>query len=171
MPFVIPIGSSLWRSVSVWSAFFVLVLAAGVTTASASATRGREDVSARIVLPSRTLATGTTMEATVVVQNRTGKEVTGIGCGSLFQVALRNKRTEPMVLWKTCRERLTVPKGRSRYRVTFAATDVLCFGDGGRPLCVDGRPGAVPPGKYRATLYQNPIVVPHPQSVAVRVTL
>jgi hypothetical protein len=163
-----------WGRLSVRSAVLPLVLAALATAApvSASAADGRNGVSARIKLPSKSMVAGATMEATVTVQNDSGRAVTGEGCGPLFKVALRNKTTTPIVPWNRCRELLTLPNGRSRYPVTLHASHLVCSRDGGgsAPICVDGKAPPLPPGKYRATLYQLPKVVAHPPSVAVKVT-
>lgn len=169
-----PIRSVRWSGPSVRSSVLILALATLAMTAPASAADGRNGVSARVELPAKTMAAGTTMEATVIVRNRTGKALTVDGCGSLFQVALRSQTYEPVVGWNLCRQAITVPQGRSRYGVTVTAAPLVCSGDGGGgvPLCVDGNgnPPTLPPGKYQATLYQNPKVVAHLTSVPVRVT-
>src|SRR5437867_3809158 len=56
-------------------------------------------LSARIVLPSKTIARGSSLAGHVVVVNNTGRELHGSDCGSPFQVALGNDRIVPTVAW------------------------------------------------------------------------
>ena len=130
-------------------------------------------VTARVVLSSRTVDAGGSLTGRVVVTNRTGEPLQGIGCGNIFQVALRSDEVKPEVAWPLCAETLTIPPGRSTYPVTAAATYLSCstspVADTARCRPGGGLP-PLPPGDYDAVLFQNPELVPAPDPVKVRVT-
>jgi hypothetical protein len=139
-------------------------------TTSPRTPRAAAPLSAHVDLPSKTIAAGSTVNAIVVVENNTGTDLNVIGCGSPFAVALRNARIEPEVAWHLCRQTLTIPVGTSSHTLRVSASYLAC-GSGGRlPACVDGHSPPLPPGRYEATLYQHPIVVPTPAPIAVEVT-
>lgn len=122
---------------------------------------------ARIVLPSKTIAAGSMIPARVIVVNNTGGALHGEGCGSPFQVALANDKIVPSVTWLHCLQRFTIPAGESSWRVTVAARYSAC--GGGLVPCVERYPPALPPGDYRAILFQSPRFVPTPPPVHVRI--
>jgi hypothetical protein len=128
-------------------------------------------LSARVVMSSTTMHAGATVDAQVIVENNTGSALHVTGCGSLFQVALSSDTIEPNIAWPACAQPLTVPVGESVYPVTVSAKYQAC-GDGGTlpPCGTAGDLPALPPGDYQARLYQNPVVVPAPPPVAIRVT-
>ena len=127
-------------------------------------------VSARIELPSTTLAAGTTLSARIVVSNDTGHPITGGGCGSPFAVLLVSDDIHPMVAWPSCLERITVPVGVSTWNVDVSGSYSSCGGGAGVP-CVNGRTTPpLPPGDYRATFFQLPHLVPRPAPIDVVVT-
>jgi hypothetical protein len=121
------------------------------TTADGRAVPG---LSARLKLPSETVAAGAEIPATVVVRNTTGHRVTVRGCGSLFKVALRSSKVHPeeLLAWPACSEKISIPAGASRYPLTVAARYVACFGASRQPICDGDQPPALPPGEYRARL-------------------
>jgi hypothetical protein len=131
-------------------------------------------ISARIVLPSTTIAAGSSMSGKVVVTNDTGLALHGKGCGSPFQVVLRNDKIAPEVGRALCLQRITIPAGESTWPVTVFATYLSCDFDAAsdqHPSCL--RDGTVPPlpaGSYRAMLLQDPQFVPTPSSIGIRVT-
>jgi hypothetical protein len=132
-------------------------------------------ISARVILPSKRLAAGATMKATVRVQNDTGNALRVATCRGPFQVALSNDKIEPHLGWPTCGMPFTIPVGTSTYHVVVAGSYVSCElapGDAtpNSPGCVDGRPPPLPPGKYQAKLYQDPHIVRAPSSITVTVT-
>jgi hypothetical protein len=133
--------------------------------------REPETLSARIVMSSTTIRAGATVDAQVIVENNTGNALQVTGCGSLFAVALGNDNVEPDIVWTLCAQPLTVPVGESIYPVTVRATYGAC-GDGGtlRPCGTEGRLPGLPPGRYQARLYQNPVVVPAPPPISIEVT-
>ena len=129
-------------------------------------------LSARVELPARRLVAGSEMAATVIVTNTTGGDVTVGGCLHLFYVALGNANVDPreLLAWPACLQAITIPAGTSQYPVSLAARYVACFGASRSPICVDGQPPPLPPGRYKARLYQNPYVVRTPKPIVVRVT-
>jgi hypothetical protein len=144
-----------------------VVLAAPVVARDARRNRA---VSARVILPSRHLVAGSTMQATIRVQNDTGSALSVSACGSPFQVALSNDKIQPHLGWLTCGMTFTIPVGKSTYPAIVAGTYVSCGGGGPDPACVDGRPPPLPPGKCQAKLYQSPEIVRAPTPITVQVT-
>jgi hypothetical protein len=135
---------------------------------STTATQPAAPLSARVVLPSKSMLAGSTMDATLIVENHTGDALEFAGCGSPFAVALGNDDTQPAVAWPACRQGFTLPTGKSTYALPVVARYLSC-GPGGPP-CDGLDPPPLPPGEYQAKLYQNPDVVPAPTPVTIRVT-
>jgi hypothetical protein len=131
-------------------------------------------MTARVVLPSRTMAAGSSMSGYVVVENNTGHAIRVSGCVNLFQVLLTSSTYRPTVAWFTCLQRFTIPAGESRYPVTLRASYSQCTQ--GRPqhglrACrPDGRMPPLPPGTYHAKLFQVRNLVRVPPALTVRVT-
>jgi len=146
----------------------------GTPAVSASAlSRSAASVSARLILPARTMTAGSRMSGQVVVENNTGRAIDAAGCLSLFQVALVGSSYDPPVAWFTCLQHFVIPAGRSSYRVTITASYGQCSQDrhSKSVRCLpDGRPAPLPPGMYRAVLFQFRHLVPAPPPIAVRVT-
>ena len=138
--------------------------AAGRRPTLPASSRSEAPLSARIVLPATTMRAGSSMTGHVVVDNNTGHALHATGCISLFAVALGNDEIAPRVAWALCLQRFTIPSGSSRYPVTVTARDLSC------PPCSNGLPRPLPPGDYRAMLFQASPVVPTPPAVGVRVT-
>ncbi len=130
-------------------------------------------LSARIVLPLRTMAAGSSIKGRLVVTNNTGRAIHTWGCGTPFQVALTSSTYHPDVAWPTCLQRLTIPAGVTSYRVAVSATYLICSGSqspGTTRACLPG--GGMPPlpaGKYRAMLFQSRHLVQAPPGIPVRV--
>jgi hypothetical protein len=126
-------------------------------------------LSARIILPSRTMTAGSSIKGRVVVSNNTGRAIHTSGCLGLFQVALANNRYHPDPTWLACLQSFTIPVGLSSYRITVAATYLHC-GDRQSPACLpDGGMPPLPAGKYRAMLFQAAHLVQASPGVPVRV--
>jgi hypothetical protein len=112
------------------------------------------------------------MAVRVVVENNTERAIHVAGCGTLFQVALSSKRYRPAVAWITCLQVLTIPVGRSSYRMTVEARYNGCSRGPSHDLracLLNGLPPPLPPGDYHATLFQVRHVVPSPPPITVRV--
>jgi hypothetical protein len=128
-------------------------------------------ISARIVLPSRTMAAGSTMAGKVIVTNDTGQALHGDGCG--FDVALSNDRITSSI---GCAGggSVTIPIGVSSWPVTVSGSYTACGQDpqnASHPPCLkDGHAPPLPPGDYRAELILYPRLVPTPPSIGIRVT-
>lgn len=130
-------------------------------------------ITAQIILPSRTMAAGSSMTSRVIIENNTGRVIHARGCGTLFQVVLTSPSYRPTVAWNLCLHRFTIPIGQSSYPVPVAASYLQC-GHSRSPgtirACLPGgRMPPLPPGDYRATLFQARHLVQAPPGIAVRV--
>ena len=144
-------------------------------TAGPAASRpSSRPLSVRVVLPARTLPAGSHMTARVVVRNLTGHALHLIGCAGFFQVALASRTYHPVVAWPACAQRLTIPAGRSSYRVRVWATYGECTQgppqDGMLSCLPGGRMPPLPPGAYHAQFFQDRPLAAAPAAIAVRVT-
>jgi hypothetical protein len=128
-------------------------------------------ISARVVLPARTMKAGSSMPGQLVVDNNTGRAVRTSGCLGLFQVALVSGRYHPSVAWLACLQFFTIPEGQSSYPVTVAATYLGCGqgGPGGAACLPGGHPPGLPPGTYRAVLFQAQRLFPAPPAITIHV--
>jgi YVTN family beta-propeller protein len=130
-------------------------------------------LSARLLLPSQTMAAGSSMTGQVLVDNHTGHAIHTVGCVSLFQVALTSRSYQPAVAWAACLQRFTIPPGLSRHRVTVWASYSQC--SPARPrhglrACLPGeRMPPLPPGTYHARLFQARPLARIPPAITVRV--
>jgi hypothetical protein len=152
----------------------VVTTPAPSTPLSVPATRPRHAVPviARVVLPSRTMITGSTVNAKVVIDNHTGHALTATGCLSLFQIVLSNANVHQQILWPSCAQRFVIPTGTSSYPVKISVTYLQCSNTGRPqgtiPTCEHGPP-PLPQGDYQARLFQNGRVAPTPPPVSVHV--
>ena len=155
-------------SVALLGVVFVVV---GIVTPSAAPSGASSgSISARVILPAQHLVAGSTMKATLELRNTTGSPVSVIGCQSLFQVALGNDKVTPALGWLGCAQTFTIPVGTSKFAIVVAGSYVSCGEGRPGPSCVAGRPPPLPPGKYEARLYQNPVVALTPAPTKVTVT-
>jgi hypothetical protein len=145
-----------------------LFLAAAVGTLLPAC--GGPPLSARIAVPSTTMARGSAMLGKVIVTNDTGHALHANGCRSPFLIALGNAKISPSVAWLDCLQRITIPTGESTWMVSVSASYLACGERGPLPRCIHGYPPPLPPGAYEAVLYQRPHVVPTPQPIRIRVT-
>jgi hypothetical protein len=129
-------------------------------------------ITARLVLPAKTMKAGAQMTATVVIVNATGAEARVSACYTWFSVALANAQYQPEVGWLLCGGTVVIPAGTTRSPAAVAASFLSCSrsGEGDRLCGPDGNPPPLPPGKYEARFYQSSTVVPDPKPVKVRVT-
>jgi hypothetical protein len=151
----------------------LLVLLLAVAAAGCSSGgHATPQLTARVVLPSRIMAGGSSMTGRVVVGNDTGRAIHVWGCQTLLQVALTSSRYRPTMAWLHCRQRFTIPAGRSSYRLTVVARYLQCSKSLGatRACLPDGRPPPLPPGHYRAMLFQSRHLVQVPHGIPVEVT-
>ncbi len=100
--------------------FGPVYLLPGVGSAPAAA------VSSHLELPATTLKAGASMRGSVVVENRSGHELSVKGCTEIFQVALGNDVIEPGVGWQLCLRIFTIPTGASSYPITVEANYPSC---------------------------------------------
>ena len=130
-------------------------------------------VSVRVVLPSQTIMAGSSMAGHVLVGNQTGHALHVSGCLSLFQVLLTSRAYRPAAAWALCLQRFTIPAGQTRYPVTVWASYNQCGQGGPRhgiPACLPGgRMPPLPPGTYRARLFQARPLAHVPPAITVRV--
>ena len=132
--------------------------------------RPRAALRARIVLPTTTIHSGSSISGHVIVQNNTGDPLHVVDCLSPFAVALGNDKIQARIAFPTCAQPLTIPAGRSSWPVTVRAIYFSCGGESSSPPCVHGHIPGLPPGHYRAKLFQSPHIAPAPPSILVRVT-
>lgn len=114
------------------------------------------------------------MTGRVLVRNLTGHALHLIGCGGFFAVALASRTYHPNVAWPLCAQRLTIPVGRSSYRVRIGATYGECTQgppqDGMLSCLPGGRMPPLPPGAYHTQLFQSRPLAAPPAPVTVHVT-
>ena len=134
-------------------------------------------VTARIEMRETTLSAGASVEATVVVENSSGRAIHAIGCGPIFQLALASAAVKPRPTWPMCLGPVTIPVGTTAYPVVVTARYELCVDPPGGgtipavPRCLGGGESPVlPTGDYEATLYQNPHLLLDPPPIHVKVT-
>jgi hypothetical protein len=131
-------------------------------------------LSVRVVLPARTMPGGSRMIGRVLVRNRTGHALHLTGCVGFFQVALASRTYHPEAAWLACAQRLTIPAGRSSYRVPIGATYGECTQgppqDGMLSCLPGGRPPPLPPGVYHTQFFQDRPLAAPPAPLTVRVT-
>jgi hypothetical protein len=109
-------------------------------------------VTARLLLPSSTMAQGSTMRGTVVVDNQSGTVARYQGgCGSPFQVVLDRPDYEPLYLSSPCAGLHTFPVGESRYPVSVTAAEHLWLGNWKATLVELGESIPAPPLTVRVT--------------------
>lgn len=130
-------------------------------------------LTAAVLLPSHTMTAGSSMAGRVVIENKTGHVIHTAGCVSLFQVDLVNASYHPEIFWTQCYEPMTIAIGRSSYPVTVEAAYNHCTQ--GRPSqgvkrCLPHGSPPLPPGNYRAVLFQAGNLIPAPAAITVHVT-
>lgn len=144
------------------------------TAAPAAPHPSSRPLSVRLVLPARTLPGGSRIIGRVLVRNRTGHALHVTGCLELFQVALASRTYHPAVAWPLCLQRLTIPAGRSSYRVQIEATYRQCTQgppqDGMLSCLPGGRMPPLPPGVYHTKFFQARSLAAPPAPITVRVT-
>jgi hypothetical protein len=155
----------------------ILTVVVASAPAQARPDQGKDTLFARLVLPSKRIVAGSAVYAKLRVFNTTGDAVTVTTCGSPFAVALNSKTYVPLVGWPACASSFTIPVGSSTYDLRLQASYSSCGGEGTIPgqgptlPCIDGRPPALPVGKYQVKVYQNPAVVSAPAPINVRVVV
>jgi hypothetical protein len=136
-----------------------------------STTSDGHDLQARIVLPRTILEAGTSMHAHVIVENGTGSDLVGVGCGPPFALTLVNDEVKQSIIWPLCAQTITIPQGESTWTVTVDAIYTACGdGEGLVPCPDDERMPPLPVGEYRVLLVQHPRLVPDPVPVVLHVT-
>jgi hypothetical protein len=142
------------------------------STTSQTVDRSIVAVDARMVLPSRTIVSGSSMRARVVITNNTRRELHVDGCLSLFRIVLRNDKIKPEAAWNACGQPFTIPIGESSYPMTVTASYPECSQDAsaGIPACgADGHIPPLPPGEYDAQFIQSSHIAAVPAAIPVRV--
>lgn len=130
----------------------------------------RPQLSASLSLGSTTLRAGGTIAGTITVRNGTGKPIRLVGCGSIFQVLLASATYHPAAAWPTCATNIWIPVGASTYPVRVRAIYSECGQGSGLEPCTSGGLPPLPAGRYRATTFESPQVVPLPRPISVTVT-
>src|ERR1700760_1243186 len=145
---------------------------AGLLAGCAHAPTSR--VSARVILDSRTVAAGAQLPGRGLVDKRTGHALHIHGCGDLVQVTLSSSHYHPALTAPDCAAILTVPAGRTTYRVRVLTSYLTCsvgHADGSTPKCAPGPTmPSLPPGTYQASLDATAGFVSAPPSIQVHLT-
>jgi hypothetical protein len=132
-------------------------------------------VTTRLVVPHRSLRAGSTMRATVVVTNTTGRPIKSVDCIAPFAVSLRNRNVGQEIAFALCATEFTFPVGRSTFPVTISAsydtcTNVAGSGDASVPECIrEGVAPNLPKGTYHAFVLGQENVVSSAAPVEIRV--
>ena len=126
------------------------------------------------MLPSRTIAAGSSMAGHVIVENHTSDAIRVVGCLSIFQVLLQNDTAHQSAFWLDCAQPFTIPRGSTSYPVMITATYTGCSTTGSSltgPACLpNGRIPPLPPGKYEARLAEETDTFPKPPPLTITVT-
>lgn len=143
---------------------------AALATAEPAKTTPTGKVTVTLRLPSHVMASGATMHAQIIVDNRTGHPIHTTGCGGIFAVVLTNRTISGSPAWPLCLQQITFPAGRSTTKLTIEASYQGC-GFPGVPRCTTHPrgPPPLPPGRYQATTFESnhALPIPRPQPVLV----
>jgi hypothetical protein len=130
-------------------------------------------VTARLVLPARTMAAGSKMAGRVVVENNTGRAIFVAGCKAIFQVLLVGAAYRQPGGWLQCMQSFKVPAGESSWPVRVLAYESCVQGDPdfGLPSCLPAPQiyPPVPPGDYEAIVSQSTRLFADPAPITIRV--
>ena len=148
---------------------------------SGSTRSGSAKLRAHLELENRCLSAGSAIDATVVVENDTGKpvEYRMCGTGSPYQAHLKGEQYEQDPgLWKMCMGTVQqLPVGESRWPVRLHTSYSQCSQPESVPLpprtlplaCVGGVPQTLPAAPYEAVVDAADSELPRPPPVEVRV--
>ena len=151
----------------------ILVLATHRPSTPTGGSATPPPLSATLVLSKTTIRAGGAILGEIVVENRTGHAVMTSGCHGIFGVVLTSSTYHPIVSFPLCLESITIPAGRSSYRVDVPATYNTCSMLGAsdpRPACLPTGMPPLPPGAYEATTFESGNAIPLPSAIAVTVT-
>lgn len=141
--------------------------APGPTTQSSPTTQAAQVV-ATLHLSSHVIPPGGKLRATITVDNRTGHALHDSGCGTLFEVVLGNAAHPNVPAQLTCIRGYTIRPGVPTYHLDALTTYATCEVHG-HPRCGRTSPPPLPPGEYRAKVYEQGHAVPVPAAQEVRV--
>jgi len=131
-------------------------------------------LSARIVLPTQTMATGTSMSGQVILKNDSGHALHATSCFRFVLVTPGEIMHRPENGGSECLMRYTIPVGTTTYRMTLDAIYPGCAGvpspGSSFPACLNGNIPPFPPGQYDVTVFGASTLIAMPPPVAVRVT-
>src|SRR5579875_494836 len=139
-----------------------------VPTSPTPPTTQAAQVVATLHLSSHTIRPGGKLRATITVDNRTGHALHDSGCGTLFEVVLGNAAHPNVPAQLTCIRGYTIRPGVSTYHPHALTTYATCEVNGS-PRCGRTSPPPLPPGEYRAKVYEQGHAVPVPAAQEVRV--
>jgi len=162
-----------------------LVVAAGCATTTAStpsahratssgqpAVHGTPKLSARLIVPSPSIMSGSSTKARLVIDNRTGHAIPVSDCEA-YQVLLESPAYRPVPVWPLCLTRVSIPQGVSTREVPVAASASSCGAHAAPPglmaCAAAGELPALPPGTYTAHVFAAAPALPTAPDVTVRV--
>jgi len=126
-------------------------------------------LSTLLELSATTVTSGGTIRGQITVDNGTGRPIPANGC-ALFAVELNSNTYHPEPNWTACLDPISIPTGVSHYPITINASYDGCYPNGPVGTIPACSASGLPPGLYRATIYQGTQVVPPPSPIAVTVT-
>lgn len=134
----------------------------------------------RVVLDTRHVPAGHVIHGTLVVHSTASHPVNLTRtCRPAFAVVVHNAAVQQMPGFAAAcsSEPFVVKPGTNRYPVIVTTTSFGCLAPGGMsaasstPLCTDGKPPPLPPGRYHTVLVgSGDLALPQPPPVVVTLT-
>jgi hypothetical protein len=131
-------------------------------------------VTARLLLPARTMRAGSEMGGRIVVDNNTGHVIGVSGCLSIFKVLLVSARYRQEAAWLQCLQGFRIPVGESSWPVHVDASYLTCTE--GKPMpgevaCLSSSAAPpLPPGDYKALVSQSSRLFSDPAPITIHVS-
>ncbi len=127
-------------------------------------------LTASLTLRSHSVEAGGTIRGMITVRNETGAPASASGCVDWFQVALVGNGVKPELRWLACAGTIELPAGTTRYPVVVHASYSHCNQlPPDPPACIGDQPPPLPPGQYKARVFEIFKAMAEPRPVTVKV--